>query len=415
MFNTIKYTIIDLVRIPGIMIWALVFPLVLMSVFAMMFGPLDDMEDMEPIRVVVVDSAKDVANSAVNSKPNIEAFNASLSDENSFRKFIDAISTGDDRLLDVTFTASPEKAEEIIEDSFSTDYDYAGYVQLIGEKPQVNIAEASSASGMEGVEASILIMLMDEYTSKSELLKRMLMDSPEAFANSAVMESIFNQAKATTQIDVTRNQPRESVRYYFALLGMAALFGANLSLIAFQRMKPNVSALGARRMIGSLSHSKEVIATLIACWIVSFVCLIIAYVYMRFVIGIDFADRDLECILVVAAASMTAMALGCAISAIPKVPEDGKTGLLTGIVCFAALFAGLYGQPTMELADLIADNFPAATWINPASQIAQAFYSIMYYDTMIPALTHIAALVAISVVLFFLSVGSMRRQRYASI
>lgn len=415
MFNTIKYTVIDLVRIPGIMIWALVFPLVLMSVFAMMFGPLDDMEDMEPIRIVMVDSERDAADFKTSDYADIGAFSSPVSEEEAFREFIDAVSTGDDRLLDVTFTTSSEKAVEIIEDSYSTDYAYAGYVQLVDGKPHVNIAEASSASGMEGVEASILVMLMDEYTSKSELLKSMLIENPEALANSAVMESVFNQVKATTQIDVTRNQPRESVRYYFALLGMAALFGANLSLIAFQRMKPNVSALGARRMIGSLSHSKEVVATLIACWIVSFACLIVAYIYMRFVIGIDFADRDFECILVVATASMAAMALGCAISAIPKVPEEGKTGILTGIVCFAALFAGLYGQPTMELADMIADNFPIVTWINPASQIAQAFYSIMYYDNMIPALTHIAALIAISAVLFFLSVGSIRRQRYASI
>ena len=115
------------------------------------------------------------------------------------------------------------------------------------------------------------------------------------------------------------------------------------------------------------------------------------------------------------AASLTATALGCALSAIPRVPEDGKTGLLTGIVCFASLFAGLYGQPTMELADTISARFPAADLVNPATQISQAFYSIMYYDTAGPLLGHLAILGIMAALLFLVSAASLRRQRYASL
>ncbi len=89
--------------------------------------------------------------------------------------------------------------------------------------------------------------------------------------------------------------------------------------------------------------------------------------------------------------------------------------MLTGIVCFASMFAGLYGQPTMQLADAIAASAPWTTWINPAAQIAQAFYSVMYYDSLGPLLTHIAALLVMSAVLLGLSVRSLRRQRYASL
>lgn len=404
MLSTIKYTILEMLRLPGIIIWSLVFPIVLMSVFSVMFGPLDEMEDLDPIRITVVEP----------DGSTVDAQNASY-DHEAFSEFIDALSEGKDRLLAPTWVSDTNEAKQMVTDSISTDDPFVGYVELVDGKPQVNIADARTLSGFQDIEASILAMVMDEYTAKAAMLKEMIAADPAALADPSVLGSVFERIDSTVQVDVTRNQPRESVRYYFALLGMAALFGANVSLIAFQRMRPNMSALGARRMIGALSHGKAVGATLIACWIVGFVCLLVAYAFLRLVVGIDFGGRDLACLLVTAVASIVSMSLGCAVAAIPKVPEEGKSGILTGIVCFASLFAGLYGQPTMALADLISENAPIVAWINPATQISQAFYSVMYYDDLLPMMSHLLALLVISAVLFCLAVGSLRRQRYASI
>ena len=125
--------------------------------------------------------------------------------------------------------------------------------------------------------------------------------------------------------------------FYFALLGMAALFGGTLGMIAFQRLKPNTSPLGARRALGATSHGRTVAATVAASWTITFACLCVTYLYMRYVAGIDFGGRDGACLITTAIAALTATALGCAISAIPKVPESGKSGILTGIVCFASV------------------------------------------------------------------------------
>lgn len=396
MLDTIKYTVRELLRMPAVLIWSLVFPLVLMSVFSLMFGPLDDMANMDAARIAVVEP---------DDSPEGQAFAA----------FIDAISEGDEPLFDVQYATTPEEAERLVVHSAGEDDPVLGFVQLRDGRPEVHISDALSVNTMEYTEASILITVMDEYVARSALLGDLAARDPAALSDPAVMGSVYQKMDATTQVDVTHNQPKESVRYYFALLGMAALFGGSVSLIAFQRMRPNLSALGARRAVGGLSHGRAVAATLFACWIVNFACLAVAYLFMRSLVGIDFGGRDAECLLVVAAASLTAVSLGCAISAIPKVPESSKSGMLTAIVCFSAFFAGLYGQPTMELADTIAQSAPWTTLINPAAQIAQAFYSVMYYETLVPLLTHLAVLVIMSVVLFALSVGSLRRQRYASI
>lgn len=337
-------------------------------------------------------------------------------DEQAFSEFIDQVSSGDKRLFEVTYVDSVKEAKHLVASSASEEDGLIGYVQLVDGVPDVHISEqVLSSSGIGEIEASILMMVMDEYAAKSDMLKNMIENNPAALSDSLVLESMFDRVEATTQIEVTHNQPKESVRYYFALLGMAALFGGSVSLVAFQRMKPNVSALGARRTIAPCSHRMTVVATLAACWIINFVCLLIAYAFLRTVIGMDFAGRDVACIVVIAVSSLMALSLGCAISAIPKVPENGKSGILSGIVCFSALFAGLYGQPTMELADSIAINAPVLAWINPATQISQAFYSVMYYDSLAPMGLHLLALLVMTAVFFVLSVRSIRSQRYASI
>ena len=396
MWNTFKYTLLWLVRSPGILVWSLLFPLVLSTVFMLMFGPLEEMGQLEPLRVAVVQP---------NDTPEGEAFES----------FIDAMDEGDDRLLDVTMVASEDEAARLVRDSAGEDDGYVGYVVLDGAQPRVSVAAGSSLSDTDDLNGSVLVLIMDEYTSRASLVRDLIERDPAVLADPTVMASLFEPVRATVQVQVTEGQPKESTRFYYAMLGMTALFGGNAGLAACVRLKGNSSALGARRSIGATSHRAAIAATLLASWALSFCCLAITYAYMRYVGGVDFGPNDAACLAVVAAASLVAISLGCAISAIPHVPEEGKNGILTGIVCFASLFAGLYGQPTMELADTIAAAFPPATWVNPATQVAQAFYSIMYYDTAAPLLEHLAILAAMAVVLFLLSARSLRRQRYASI
>ncbi|WP_242369801.1 ABC transporter permease [Adlercreutzia muris] len=409
MLNTLKHTLLTLVRAPELVVWSLAFPLVLMGVFSLMFGPLDEMAAMDPIPIAVVEP---------DSSPEGEAF----------ATFIDAVSVqgveetdgaegaAEEPLFDVLLVDSASAAEQAVIDSTAGGDPLLGYVQLVDGVPEVHLRDSLSPSGTtDYTEALILTTVMDEYRAKAALAAAMLASNPAALASPAVAVSLADPVNATEQVSVTQSQPSETARYYFALMGMTALFGGAVGLHAVQRLKPNASALGARRAVGALSHGKALAATLGACWLMNFACLTVAYLFLCLAVGIDFAGRDAECLCVTAAASVMALSLGCAVSAIPRVAESAKTGILTGVVCFSALFAGLYGQPTMELADRLAASVPWVAWVNPASQVAQAFYSVMYYDDAAAMVPHIAALLVMALVFFALAVGSLRRQRYASV
>lgn len=401
MWNTFKYTILELVRMPGVLVWALAFPLILSTVFMMMFGPLDDQSEIDPIPLVAVDPADDV-------------------EGQSFQAFLDALSDdgNGESLFAITYVPNAEEAVDLVERNMAEENPYVGYVQLLEGTPDVHVTSVSDLTGMEWLKTSILVMAMDNYVANAAMIRDLMNDNPGLVAQPDMAETLASMTEpieATVRTTVTANQPKESVRFYFALLGMAALFGGTLGMIAFQRLKPNTSPLGARRALGATSHGRTVAATVTASWTITFACLCVTYLYMRYVAGIDFGGRDGACLITTAIAALTATALGCAISAIPKVPESGKSGILTGIVCFASLFAGLYGEPTMELADMVSANFPVLDYVNPAVQISQAFYSIMYYDSLAPMVGHLVVLLVMALVLFALSAQSLRRQRYASL
>ena len=140
--------------------------------------------------------------------------------------------------------------------------------------------------------------------------------------------------------------------------------------------------------------------------------LLLAFAYMRFVLGVEFGGRDGLAMLALAACALMSTALGAAIGAIPKISIPGKTGIATGITCFCALFAGLYGEPSMQLADRVSQSAPWAVLVNPAAQAANAFYDLTYYDSLAPFFATLCVLAVMAAVFFVVAALLMRRQNY---
>ena len=84
----------------------------------------------------------------------------------------------------------------------------------------------------------------------------------------------------------------------------------------------------------------------------------------------------------------------------------------TGISCTLSLFTGLYGGFAMQISDWIARNAPILGTINPAQQVTNLFYDILYYDSYRPFITTCIILLAMSAVFLLAGIAMLRRQRY---
>ena len=391
-------TLRALVRTRALYIWSLVFPIVLSTMFMFMFANLDGERAFDPVPTgIVADEAWDVS---------------------PFAAVVDDLAApGDDQLLAVRSFASAEEARSAL-----TAGEVAGVFAVpeagAAAAPELWVApgsETGATLGADDVNRTILETVADTYVRDADLLAAVAVENPAALADPERLEGAFSAGNVTEETSLTHASPKESVRYYYALFGMAALFGAQIAVFAVCQTQPNLSPLGARRALGAVGRTRTLLATLAACWLVSWACLVVAFLYVRFVVGVDFAGRELWCVAGLAAAALVACALGTALGALPKIDFGSKTGILTGVACLLSLFAGLYGEPCMELADTVARQFPVLSGLNPAKAIADMFYSLYYYDGLDVFAAKVAVLALMAAVLFAVGALFMRRQRYASL
>ncbi|MEA5019895.1 MAG: ABC transporter permease [Gordonibacter sp.] len=393
MWNVFKGTLAVLVRTRELFIWALIFPILLSTMFLFMFTNLDSATAFKPIPTAVVDN-DDYAKAA------------------QFSSTIEQLAEpGEGQLLDVRTYNTLDEAKGALESN-----EVAGILSINAEgAPLLSVAATSGGLNMGQINRTILNTVVDTYMRNADLLKTIAQDNPLALADPTAIEEALSHQSATKQVSLTLSTPVQSVRYYYALLGMACLFCSQIGLIAICKTQPNLSPLGARRAVGAISRSKTLAATLGASWVVAFGCLVAAFLYMRFVAGIDFAGREGACIVALAVAALFTTAFGTFLGSLPKVNMHVKTGLVTAATCLLSLFAGLYGEPCMELADSIARAFPLFASLNPAKVVTDAFYSLYYYDSLAPYFGKLGILIAMTAVLFALSSLFIRRQRYASL
>ncbi len=393
MWNTFKYTILSLVKEKNILIWSLMFPLIMSTLFFVMFSDLDSSLDFKPIPAAVVDDGN-------------------YQDAGAFKAMIEGLSEpGEGQVFKMSPAASADEAKLLLEAR-----DIVGYYEVDGEgDPHLVVTAPLDLNGLDSVNQTIMKDIADNYLRSSATVGTIAQENPAALADPGVIEALYSPDAFTTEVSVTANTASGSVRYFYALLGFAAIMAATIGMTAITRTQPNLSAVGARRAVGATSRMRTLFATLAASWLLSFACLVIAFCYMYFVLGIGFGGRVGACFLGLAVASLMSTGLGAFVGSIPKLGEGAKGGLLTGLTCLLALFAGLYGTASMQLADEMTRNFPLLQTINPSKQVADMFYSLYFYDGYDQFVQATFVLLAITVVLFLLAAIFMRRQRYAHI
>lgn len=138
----------------------------------------------------------------------------------------------------------------------------------------------------------------------------------------------------------------------------------------------------------------------------------LSFVVIRYVFSVGVAGREPFAFLGIGVATFMASSLGSLIGALPKLGVGSKVGISTGMTCLLSLFAGLYGQPAMQLGDMIQRELPLLADINPVRQVSQLFHDILYYDSLQPFVRTAALLAGMSIVFLVIAALMLRRQRY---
>ncbi len=393
MLETIKVTMLARARRADFWIWCLAFPIILATLFIFMFGNLKNSDTATSVPVAVVAD---------------DAWEAS-----GFSQVVDALSgEADDALLEPVSVDTAEQGEQLLDEGSV----FGVYAVDGSGNPRVTLgpgAGSTDGTSEKSINRSILETVASSYTQSATLIEQAIADDPSILENPEAIASALGVRAEVERVSLTRSTPDDTVRFYYALLGMAALYASTAAASSLLDAAGDLSPLGARRCVGGQRRSVMLVGTLVGCWAISYACLALVFLFVRFVAGVDFSGREGLALVGLAASSLLAVALGMFVAVLPlKGGKQSRTGLLTALNCGGSLFAGLYGMPAMALADEVARACPAEAWLNPPKLISDTFTNLYFYESLAPFTSHVLACVGFAAALLAITTLVFGRQRY---
>lgn len=409
MLTTFKYQVIGMLRDKVLMVWSLGFIIVLSLIFMAMFSNLQDSYEpsAQPFGIVQ-DDAYDAA-------PGFDACIRGISDEDA-----------ETRLVEPTFFANADDARAAAKNG-----DVVGYIDVEDDAPTLHV----TAEGNDSVTIMVLRAVLDAYVETRAQYRAILSGDmtwaieqgvidpttlasfaqtgsdvdADAFTSSVIDGLASRQDRiAIEKAQVTHQEVDASVRYYFSLLAFACGMGMTFSLIAIRNLCANTSALGARRTMAGMPRWKMLVSCLAASWTCIMGCLLAAFLFLKFFVGVDFGSRQVLCIVVLGVSSL----MSCAAGAVFGTMRTMTTGMISGITCLLSLFTGLYGTAAQKLADFVEATVPVLSWANPLWESTHGFFSLLYYDTLGPFAQNCAAMLGMAAIFMIIALARMRRMSY---
>lgn len=382
------------IRNTSSLFWVLAFPVILAALMLGIMGNLQDGYTAEAQHFAIV------SDSNWKASPGADELVSSLSKK-------PKAGSDDTQLLIPTTVATKAEADTRLDSRKDIGYLYAGSDGLVNmvlcDREAASIQSDSTAS--EGIAVSILSASLGSFNQAKSARSTKSSPSTQILVRSGGQTY-------TKQIRLTHIHPSMTAPYFFAVLAMACLIGASTAAEMIARTQPNLSALGARRASSPSPKWRQAAGAFLASWLFSAVSLLVAYIFVRTVCGVQIGGRDPIALIAIAVGTFMATAFGSMMGAIPKLPIETKVGLVVGIDCTLSAFIGLYGSLAMDLNNAIQERAPVLHLINPVKQVSNLFYDIVYYDSLAP-FARTCGILVIMATIFLVACGLLlRKQRY---
>ena len=394
MWNSFLINVKTSIRNTSSLFWVLAFPVILAALMLGIMGNLQDGYSAEAQHFAIVSDAN---------------WKASLGADELVSSLSKKPKAGSDetQLLIPTTVASRDEANTRLDSQKDIGYLYAGsdgrVNMVLSDREAANIQSDSTAS--EGITVSILSASLISFNQANAARSTLALPNTQILLQSG-------RQTYTKQIRLTHINPSMTAPYFFAVLAMACLIGASTAAEMIARTQPNLSALGARRASSPSPKWRQAAGAFLASWLFSAVSLLVAYIFVRTVCGVQNDGRDPIALIAIAVGTFMATAFGSMMGAIPKLPTETKVGLVIGIDCTLSTFIGLYGSMTMDLNNAIQEHAPILHLLNPVKQVSNLFYDIVYYDSLAP-FARTCGILAIMAAIFLAICGLLlRKQRY---
>lgn len=389
MFHLIKYSIRVKIRNFETIFWPLVFPLLMATLFYFAFGRIEE-ADFETVRTAVV-MEKD---SSDKLQENLE--NTVKSEGEIFREFLTEIEESEEHLIQTEEMTEKEAEAALRRKDISGIFYTDGEIRL--------------TVGANGIPESILQSLLESYENGKQTLLTVREARPEGMW--AAMEQMSKYESLVEQVSLGGRTTNGNAQFFYALIAMACLYGTFIGLGSALWLQADLMPLAARRCATPTSKLALILSEMCSSFFLHFINVMILVLYIRYVLGQEFAGSLPEMMLVVLAGCIIGVSMGIFIGSISKFGEGVKVALMLGISMSCSFFAGLMNG---DMKNVVEQHIPILNRLNPAAVVADAFYCINVYDDRSRYFRSLMILSVMAAVLLAASFVKIRRERYDSL
>ena len=447
-WNIMKYEIRRNFRTKEVIIWMILFPVVLGTLYKFTMGNLGKENNFSTVPAAVVENEKDQLFHWIMDAMN----NGTFSEENDLTK------AGEKPLMNLTYTDEvnaiemlkngdvkgiiyidpPDEKEEpdpqsqkmaeimdminqMAADGTLAQYldeergNYVSYFLNGGSGDFISNTKLSVMIKDNGADQSMIKRMSDMYvnmqaSSREMALNASVSEDGEGFGD--ISKAMSSDVPYIKELELTKGDTDSFLIYMYNLIAMVGIFGSMSGLTIAQNLQANLSDQAARRSCSGMPKIKQVVASLLAYYISHSLCVILTVTFLTLVLRVNFGDRLPLVYLGGILGGIMGVSFGYFVGAIGKVSYGAKAGIIMALNMTLCFMSGLM---VPGIKAMIIKYIPILNEINPVAIVADSFY----YLSVDADLTRFwgKMVVVCIITLFFVLFGFLmtRRTKYASL
>lgn len=375
MLHLIKYRFLCMIRNRSLLFWSFLFPMILTTLFSLVFSNAFTMQTFETIPIAIV---------------NTEGYKKDIA----LQETLTMLYQEDTPLFDVNIT-SQKDADALLED------DKVDAVVLRDESVHIKVHKT-------GMKQTITQTFFDEYLQKGSMIQNLIQKGSDV---TTIMETLSETTSYIASKDID-NAEIASV-FFYTVLAMNALFGGYWSINSMFELQANQSSRAARICVAPTHKAKNLLCDFILNFVFQLTFLGILLAYMMLILDISFGPHVLEIFLLLAVGSIAGNSLGVFIgSHFAQANYQSKSGILTSVTMLGSFLAGMM---IVQMKYIVQVYVPIVGYINPVNMITDGLYALYYYGVDERFYLNVVSLGIFAFVCYSTSYISLRRQQYQSL
>ena len=228
----------------------------------------------------------------------------------------------------------------------------------------------------------------------------------------AAVRQMSDYDAVTEEVSLGGRTTNTTAQFFYAMIGMACLYGCFIGYRSAMDLQANLSALAARRCVSPVHRMGWILSETAVSFSLHFINMLILLAYMKYILRLELTSSYVEMLPAVIIGSMIGVTMGMFITSIGKMGEGVKIGIMIGVSMVMSFLAGLMNADVKNAVDR---NVPLLNRINPAALISDALYCLNVYDAPERYMQDIVILSVMCVLLLTGTFLIVRRERYGSI